>query len=314
MSESHVIPNPALREAMVPADNTSSHAGDGRDDLRDVGPAGRDEVNAVSAADGTTGGSANVDTGAGRAGGAACGSAAGNAAGSSGGLAGSGPAGTGPAPTPATDGADGGSGRDDAADGAGALGGGVVPQNPSQQGAELQDTVHQDTADQDTADQDTADRNALAGSDAASVRRGIQRMFARYDVWLLPEMPLRNGRRADLMGVDSKGRVIIIEIKVQRGDLLGDGKWQDYLDYCDRFYWGVCPDIDRTVLDREIFRPDCCGIVVADGYDGEIVRPASLKPLAPARRKAETERLARAALRRMTVAMDPHCTTWGNGE
>lgn len=162
--------------------------------------------------------------------------------------------------------------------------------------------------------QDTADRSTLAGSDSASVRRGIQRLFARYGVWLLPEMPLRNGRRADLMGVDAQGRVIIIEIKVQRGDLLGDSKWQDYLDYCDRFFWGVSADIDRTILDRDIFRPDRCGIVVADGYDGEIVRPASLKPLAPARRKTETERLARAAMRRMTVATDPHCATWGGSE
>ena len=52
-------------------------------------------------------------------------------------------------------------------------------------------------------------------------------------------MPLRNGRRADLMGIDAKGRVIIVEIKVQRGDLLGDGKWPDYLDFCDRFFWGL---------------------------------------------------------------------------
>jgi hypothetical protein len=39
-------------------------------------------------------------------------------------------------------------------------------------------------------------------------------MFARNDIWCLPEMPLRNGRRADLMGIDAKGQVIIVEIKV----------------------------------------------------------------------------------------------------
>lgn len=226
----------------------------------------------------------------------------------------------------------------------------VIP-NPGKRGAMAPadnasfDTVSADPASDDTAAPDTASADTVApasisphspgvvaadadrevvdaagfetgaaGSDSASVRRGIQRLFARYGVWLLPEMPLRNGRRADLMGVDAQGRVIIIEIKVQRGDLLGDSKWQDYLDYCDRFFWGVSTDIDRTILDRDIFRPDRCGIVVADGYDGEIVRPASLKPLAPARRKTETERLARAAMRRMTVATDPHCATWGGSE
>ena len=73
---------------------------------------------------------------------------------------------------------------------------------------------------------------ALAQTDtAASVARGIARLFARNDIWCIPEMPLRNGRRADLMGIDPKGQVIIVEIKVQRGDLLGDGKWPDYLDH-----------------------------------------------------------------------------------
>lgn len=109
---------------------------------------------------------------------------------------------------------------------------------------------------------------------ANEVARGIARLFARNDIWSLAEMPLRNGRRADLMGVDPKGRVIIVEIKVQRGDLLGDGKWPDYLDFCDRFFWGVPPGFDRSPLEGEGFRPDCCGVIVADGYDGEILRPA----------------------------------------
>lgn len=149
---------------------------------------------------------------------------------------------------------------------------------------------------------------------AGVVARGIARLFARNDIWCLSEMPLRNGRRADLMGVDSKGRVIIVEIKVQRADLLGDGKWPDYLDFCDRFYWGVPPGLDRSPLEGEGYRPDCCGIIVADGYDGEILRPAPLHPLAAARRKVEVERLARAALRRATVALDPQCAPWGTPE
>lgn len=146
---------------------------------------------------------------------------------------------------------------------------------------------------------------------AQMVARGIMRLFARNDIWCLAEMPLRNGRRADLMGIDPKGHIVIVEIKVARGDLLGDGKWPDYLDYCDRFYWGVPPGLDRGPLEGEHYRPDCCGIIVADGYDAEILRPAPLHPLAAARRKCETERLARCALRRLTVAGDPHCASFG---
>lgn len=146
---------------------------------------------------------------------------------------------------------------------------------------------------------------------AREVARGIMRLFARNDIWCLAEMPLRNGRRADLMGVDPKGLVVIVEIKVARGDLLGDGKWPDYLEFCDRFYWGVPPGLDRAPLESELYRPGCCGVIVADGYDAEILRPAPLHPLAAARRRCEVERLARTALRRLTIAADPAAAPWG---
>ncbi|HMP55061.1 MAG TPA: MmcB family DNA repair protein [Novosphingobium sp.] len=127
---------------------------------------------------------------------------------------------------------------------------------------------------------------------ARAVARGIARLFARNDIWCLPEMPLRNGRRADLMGIDGKGRIVLVEIKVSRADLLGDGKWTDYLDYCDRYYWGLPPSLDRAPLDTPPFRPETCGVIVA-------------------RRKVEVERLARAALRRMNGLADPQIAGWG---
>jgi hypothetical protein len=160
-----------------------------------------------------------------------------------------------------------------------------------------------------------AESDSLALQDSETraaqlVARGITRLFARNDIWCLPEMPLRNSRRADLMGIDAKGQIVIVEIKVSRADLLGDGKWTDYLDFCDRFYWGLPPDLNRAPLETEAFLPEQCGVIVADGYDGEIVRPAPLFPLAAARRKVEVERLARAALRRAVAYGDPQCGPW----
>ena len=147
---------------------------------------------------------------------------------------------------------------------------------------------------------------------ALGVARGIARLFARNEIWCVPEMMLKGGRRTDLMGIDARGNVIIVEIKVSRADLLGDTKWLDYLDHCDRFYWGLAAHLDRAVMETSVFRPDQCGIIVADGYDAEILRPAPLLPLAAARRKVEVERLARAALRRLTVLGDPACAPRGS--
>jgi hypothetical protein len=139
---------------------------------------------------------------------------------------------------------------------------------------------------------------------AADVARGVTRLFCRQDLFAICEVPLPNGRRADLMGVDSKGNLTIVEIKVARADLLGDCKWTDYLDFCDHFYWAVPPGL-AAILDGEAYLPGEAGLIVADRYDAALVRSAVFRPLAPARRKAELLRFARRAARRLSEQLDP---------
>jgi hypothetical protein len=139
---------------------------------------------------------------------------------------------------------------------------------------------------------------------AADVARGVTRLFCRQDLFAICEMPLPNGRRADLMAIDPKGGLTIVEIKVAKADLVGDGKWTDYLEYCDRFFWAVPPHL-APLLDQARFLPADAGVIVADRYDAAVMRPAAERPLAPARRKAELLRFARRAARRLSAQIDP---------
>src|SRR3546814_10117613 len=43
--------------------------------------------------------------------------------------------------------------------------------------------------------------------------------------------------------------IFIVEIKVSRADLHGDGKWPDYCDWCDRFYWALAAGLDPAILE-----------------------------------------------------------------
>ena len=139
---------------------------------------------------------------------------------------------------------------------------------------------------------------------AIEVARGVTRLFCRRDLFAICEVPLPNGRRADLMGIDTKGKLTIVEIKVSKADLTGDAKWTDYLDYCDQFFWAVPPAL-AGLLEEERFLPATAGVIVADRYDAAVVRDAPERPLAPARRKAETLRFARRAARRLSAQIDP---------
>jgi hypothetical protein len=140
------------------------------------------------------------------------------------------------------------------------------------------------------------------------VCRGAARLLLRHDCLTVSEVPLGNGRRADLMGLCPSGVVTIVEVKVSRADLLGDAKWTDYLDYCDRFFWAV-PEALARLLDRADKLPDRAGLIVADHYDAAIIRDAVMVPLAPARRKAETLRFARRAARRLLGDLDDSVLT-----
>ena len=140
---------------------------------------------------------------------------------------------------------------------------------------------------------------------AQDVARGVTRLFFNQDLFGLCEVPLPNGRRADMMAIDAAGTITIVEIKVSRADLLGDGKWRDYLDYCDRFFWAVPAGINLAPFEQECFHPGACGLIVADRYDAAVVREAAVRKLSPARRKAETLRFARRAARRLVGDLDP---------
>lgn len=143
---------------------------------------------------------------------------------------------------------------------------------------------------------------------AADVARGLQRLWLRHDILAAAEVSLGSGRRADLMGIDARGTITIVEIKVSRADLLGDGKWRDYWQHCDRFFWAVPAGFDCEPFDRPEFAPDRAGLIVADRYDAAVLRDAPVHALSAAARRRETLGFARRAARRLLHATDPEAT------
>ena len=139
----------------------------------------------------------------------------------------------------------------------------------------------------------------------AEVTRGVCRMLLRHDCVAMAEVPLGDGRRADLMALNARGEVVIVEVKVSRTDLMGDGKWTDYLAHCDRFFWAVPAGFDLTPFETPGFLPERAGIIVADRYDAAILREAKTVPLASATRRKCTLAFARRAARRVITLTDP---------
>ena len=139
-----------------------------------------------------------------------------------------------------------------------------------------------------------------------AVTRGAARLLVELGLAPLAEVTLPNGRRADLMALDGKGRIVIVEVKSSLEDYRTDQKWGEYAPFCDGFYFAVAPHFPREIL------PIGPGLIVADGFGGAVLIEAPLIPLAPARRKALTLGFARmAATRAMGAqAVGGHELVW----
>lgn len=135
---------------------------------------------------------------------------------------------------------------------------------------------------------------------ALRVQRGVMRLLREsHDFCCFTEVPLSNGRRADVLGVGPKGEIWIVEIKSSLADFQVDAKWPHYKDFCDRFFFAKPPE-----LDPDIFPADE-GLIAADAHDAAILRMAAEFPLPGARRKALMLRLTRLGADRIHVLMDP---------
>ncbi|WP_439598409.1 MmcB family DNA repair protein [Falsiroseomonas sp.] len=132
-----------------------------------------------------------------------------------------------------------------------------------------------------------------------AVCRAAARFCAQRGWAPVREMPLPNGRRADILALLPDGGFVVVEVKSCARDFLSDGKWPEYRDFCDRLYFAVDLDFPEELL------PEDVGLVVAEGPEASLVREAPSHPLAPARRKALLHRYAMVAAARLAGLQDP---------
>jgi hypothetical protein len=139
---------------------------------------------------------------------------------------------------------------------------------------------------------------------ALVIARGTARLLRSLGFSCVSELPLPSGRRADLVALNERGEIWIIEIKSSVEDLRADKKWQAYRAHCDRLFFAFTQD-----LPCEIFPADT-GLIVADAYGAYMHCEASEYRLPAPTRKLMTIRIATAAAQRINRLVDPQ----GHGE
>lgn len=129
--------------------------------------------------------------------------------------------------------------------------------------------------------------------------RGVARYLTSFNMVTIEEFVPIKGKRVDIMALGPKGELWVVECKSSRADFMSDQKWDGYLDWCDRYFWAVDQDFPTDLL------PSDTGLIIADAYYGEILRPAPEHKLNAARRKAVIQKFATVAARRLHAIRDP---------
>lgn len=134
---------------------------------------------------------------------------------------------------------------------------------------------------------------------ALMVQRGVGRLIRSRGMCMVTELALASGRRADIVAVDGAGEIWIVEVKSSVEDFRADLKWPDYRRHCDRLFFATHAGVPRDIFPGE------AGLIIADGYAGDLLRDAPEHRLPGAARKAMLLRFAHAAAGRLHRLYDP---------
>ena len=125
------------------------------------------------------------------------------------------------------------------------------------------------------------------------ITNAIARSYYGQGDGVLREFKLRNRRRVDLVIINEKGWITIIEIKSSPEDFRSDRKWGEYINWADQFYFGVAHNFPIDILPKEH------GIITTDGFDVYEAQPSPVHKLNGSRRNNLMRKMAKASMRRM---------------
>lgn len=115
---------------------------------------------------------------------------------------------------------------------------------------------------------------------AEALKKASAYLFFRYRYSCYFEVGLKmwGARRADVIGNKINGQIVIVEVKSSVADFKNDNKFEEYLEYCDRFYVCFTQEVWNKVVANAKLKARInkrVGVIVlrSDGY-AKIVKPS----------------------------------------
>ena len=101
------------------------------------------------------------------------------------------------------------------------------------------------------------------------ITRGVMRHFTQIGLSSLSEFSPAKGLRGDIVAIGLSDEIWLVECKSSQGDFKSDKKMQNYLDWCDRYFWAVYAKFPINIL------PSDTGLIISDDFDTSLVQESS---------------------------------------
>ena len=116
---------------------------------------------------------------------------------------------------------------------------------------------------------------------------------------VLSEFALPNKKRVDIIAINLKRKIIIVEVKSNKKSLKYDKKWKNYLNYCNYFYFACNDKLKDFNFSENI------GVIQNNSNNIKIIRKSKYKKLSENKKKQLIFKIALSATSKFHRLIDP---------
>ena len=116
---------------------------------------------------------------------------------------------------------------------------------------------------------------------------------------VLSEFALPNKKRVDIIAINLKKEIIIVEVKSNKNGIKLDKKWKNYLNYCNYFYFAC----NEKLQDLDFSEMIC--IIQNNSKNIKIIRKSKYKKLSQKKKNTLIFKIALSATSKFHRLIDP---------
>ena len=116
---------------------------------------------------------------------------------------------------------------------------------------------------------------------------------------VLSEFALPNKKRVDIIAINLKKKIIIVEVKSNKKSLKYDKKWKNYVNYCNYFYFACNDKLKDFNFSENI------GVIQNNSNNIKIIRKSKYKKLSENKKKQLIFKIALSATSKFHRLIDP---------